>query len=398
METHREPLSPGMGSPSSSRSRAPDAFTLLVRAYTRLVRIAAWQAGAPEADLADVAQEVFLRLFEAMRRGLDVSTPLDGWLRRTTYTVTRDRRALARNARENVTMTGDVDVDERAPNPEARLLIDELHRLVNAILDELPVGQRDVLVMSDMGEMPMSEIAKDLKIPEGTGYSRLRTARTTFRQKLQQRQASGGLAVLPFALWEPSDLFAVARVPPSTPPGFEDEVLRRLAASPAGTAAAAAAGTAGVVKAGLVLTGKQIAAGIVPVLIAGAVLHAGYLAWDRPKETASVSAIASDHVEARGPAGTAMPSATVAQVAESAADEGRRTGTASPGDDAKRAVAAAEAVEASERTLLINARGAIERGDPQAALALLARVRSARHAPEREELRRLARAAQDGGP
>ena len=56
------------------------------------------------------------------------------------------------------------------------------------------------------------------------------------------------------------------------------------------------------------------------------------------------------------------------------------------------------AVAGRSGSLLINARGAIERGDPQAALALLARVKSARRATEREELRRLARAAQDGGP
>ena len=102
---------PPMGSPSSSRRPVADVFTVLVRTHTRLVRLAAWQAGAPERDLADVAQEVFLRLSHAIDRGLDTSAPVDGWLCRTTYTVTRDRLKLARYAREEVSATGEVGVD-----------------------------------------------------------------------------------------------------------------------------------------------------------------------------------------------------------------------------------------------------------------------------------------------
>src|ERR1700722_11618486 len=119
MEAPAETLSTGMGSSSPRlRDAVADSFTPLVRAHTRLVRLAAWQAGAPESDLPDVAQEVFLRLAGAIDRGLDLSKPLDGWLRRTTYTVTRDRRELARNARERVSASGAVDAEDRAPDPE----------------------------------------------------------------------------------------------------------------------------------------------------------------------------------------------------------------------------------------------------------------------------------------
>jgi RNA polymerase sigma-70 factor (ECF subfamily) len=290
METSVETLSTGMGPPSPPRRTVADSFTPLVRAHTRLVRLAAWQAGTIESDLSDVVQDVFLKLAVAIDGGLDVSAPLDAWLRRTTYTVTRDRRKLARNAREKVSITGDVDPEGRAPNPEEKMQMVDVHRLVNAVLDELPHDQRIVLVMSDMGEMPMSEIAEDLGIPVGTGYSRLRAARKAFEERFTEKQASGQMAMLPFALWSVSDAVSAARSAPAAPPGFEDDVVARVAAKLAaglvGTAAAAAGGgaaaarvvTAGAAKAGVVLTGVQIAAGITVAMIAGAVLHAAYMA------------------------------------------------------------------------------------------------------------------------
>ncbi len=173
----------------------------------------------------------------AIDRGLDLSKPLDGWLRRTTYTVTRDRRKLARNARERLSSTGEVEPADRGPTPEEQVQVLDVHRLVNAVLDDLPEEQRIVLVMSDMGEMPMSEIAADLAIPEGTGYSRLRAARKAFEEKLTKRQGSGQAAVLPFALWSAGDVLSAARNAPAAPPGFEDEVVTRVAAAaPAGLA------------------------------------------------------------------------------------------------------------------------------------------------------------------
>jgi RNA polymerase sigma-70 factor (ECF subfamily) len=411
MEVPPESLSIGVGSPSPRRHPVADRFTPLVRAHTRLVRLAAWQAGVPESDLPDIAQEVFIRLAGAIDDGLDTSAPLDNWLRRTTYRATRDFRKLARNAREKLSLTGDVDQDDRAPNPEEQMQRVDVHRLVNGVLDSLPHEQRIVLVMSEMGEMPMSEIAADLGIHVGTGYSRLRAARKAFEEKLTERQASGQMAVLPFALWNAGDVLSAARVPPAAPPGFEDEVVARVAAklaagiastvAAAGSGAAAAKiGAAGAAKVGVVLTGAQIATVICAAMIVGAVLHAVYVAGTevRTAPRPAVSAVAGrEGVGATVLAPATATATAVAVTSATSASEAKPTGTASPGDDAKRVGSGAPAGDVNERTLLANARGALDRGDVQTALALLARVKSPRFAIEREDLRRLARAMQDGG-
>lgn len=322
METPVETLSPRMGPPSRSRRPGAEVFTVLVRAHARLVRLAAWQAGAPEADLADVAQEVFLRLSHAIEGGLDTSAPLDGWLRRVAYTVTRDRLKLARNAREAVSATGELDAADTAPNPEEQVQAINLHRLVNSVLDELPSAQREVLVMSDIGEMPMSEIAQELGIPIGTGVSRLAAARKAFERKLRDKQAGGDLAVLPFALWGAGNLTEAARAPPAAPAGFEDDVVARvtaaLAAGLAGPAAALTGGAttaaaASAANAGVVLTSAQIGGGLLAAMILGAGLHAAFVAGhdEAPSPTAALSA--RERAHAMGPLDRGVP-ATVTQV------------------------------------------------------------------------------------
>ncbi len=117
----------------------------------------------------------------------------------------------------------------------------------------------------------MPEIVEDLGILLGTGYSRLRAARTAFREKLRQKLATGVPAMVPFALWDPRDLLAATRVPPPAPPGFDDAVVSRVAAA---LAAGLAGPAAAAVKVGVTLTAAQIVAGVVTSLVAGAALHA----------------------------------------------------------------------------------------------------------------------------
>jgi hypothetical protein len=264
----------------------------------------------------------------------------------------------------------------------------DVHRLVNEVLDTLPHDQRVVLVMSDMEEMPMSEVAAVLEIPEGTGYSRLRAARTNFRAACTERRAQP--AFLAFALWEPQDLLHGARsVPPVPREGMED-IWRRLvdAIGPAIVGAGVAGGALApaAAKAGAVLTAKQAVIGAVVAVFVGMGLHAAFAS--SPEKPPAPDVIASHD---KAPAASAAeappaPSASVASVAlarpvVTAATTGARPET-----------------EASERAWLTAARDALEQGKPQKALAALAHVRSPRFAGKREDLRRLVIAAQDGGP
>jgi RNA polymerase sigma-70 factor (ECF subfamily) len=256
----------------------------------------AQRAGIHAADQADVIQDVFLALHRAIGRGLDVSAPLGGWLKRTTFRRAKDFRKLARCGREVLTPKGEIDAADGGPSPEANMVAIDARRLVLELLDELPDELRLVLVMSDAEEMPMSEIAEVLEIPEGTGYSRLRAARRDFeaawtRRREQQAPSAAALGIAPFLLFTAASLLDLAeRSTPDDAPDLHDRAWSRLvdALGPAlqdaatlaaigGAAAAAGAAAKGATVAkgaAVLLTAKQIAIGVVLSIGVGAALHA----------------------------------------------------------------------------------------------------------------------------
>lgn len=404
MDSAPVPLSRRMAVSPATQRRAPDPFALLYRANLAFVSYVALLAGVRRADVADVVQEVFVILHREMGRGLDTSTSVRGWLKRTTFRRARDHQELAMH-RELPAPDLIIDSTDPAPSPEDSMQAIDTREHVLAVLSTLTHDQRLVLVMHDAQEMPMSEVAEVLESPVGTCYTRLHAARKAFRRAWDDRRASGLAAIAPLALWDAESLLDAAKPVPEPPPGFEDEVWRRLADSLGpritGAGAAAAAGgalRAGASKAGVVLTAKQIVLGAAISAMAGAGLHAAARsAVDTPAPPGIASAAAdTERLDQRG-AGTAWP-VTPSPAATTAA-------SVAPGPLAEpsvRAPTVASATprhdEAAERLLLDTARAAIERGDLAAARAALARIKSPRFAAERDELRRIVLSYQDGGP
>jgi RNA polymerase sigma-70 factor (ECF subfamily) len=60
--------------------------------------------------------------------------------------------------------------------------------MVLRALGRVPLARRAVLVMHDIDEVPMREIAEALSLPIFTGYSRLRKARREFEAAVQALQ------------------------------------------------------------------------------------------------------------------------------------------------------------------------------------------------------------------
>jgi len=374
----------GVGAPPGPRPPVP--FGLLVHAHAPYVARCARRAGADRRDVEDVVQDVLLATHQAIGRGLDAAAPLKPWLRAVTYRNVRDRRKLAKHQRERLSPTGEVDRADRGPTPEEQMQAIDVHRLVDGVLDTLPPDLRIVLAMSDIEEMPMSEIAEVLEIPEGTGYSRLRAARRAFETAWQERRASGHAVFLPFALWDARDLIHAARPVPDLPAEVMDAVWRRLAGAlgPGIAGGAAAGAAAGAAKGGAVLTATKVAVGALVAMLAGAALHAAMVSAGSTPQPSESPATASGATAATvtGATATAVTPVTPAPLASTVPIT--PTARAADGD-------------ASERKWLEAARDAIERGDAVKARAALARVRSPRFAEEREQLRRLVDAYEDGG-
>lgn len=141
--------------------------------------------GVRERELEDSAHEVFIVVHRLLHE-YDRARPLLPWLFGITLRVASDYRHRPRYQREvlDATETADGSVDPF--DLEARWT-------VLRALEVLSDDKRAVLVMHDLEEYTMPEIAHVLGIPLNTAYSRLRLARADFRKALEgSDEANGG--------------------------------------------------------------------------------------------------------------------------------------------------------------------------------------------------------------
>jgi RNA polymerase sigma-70 factor (ECF subfamily) len=140
--------------------------------WTSLARL-----GVAEADREDVAHEVFLAVYRKLD-GYDASRPVRPWLFAFAAGVASDYRRLARHKVDLVSDFGEISAD--AAKGEELIEVRERHALVDAALAQVDDEKRAVLVLHELDDCPIPEVAVALGIPEGTAYSRLRAGRAQF--------------------------------------------------------------------------------------------------------------------------------------------------------------------------------------------------------------------------
>lgn len=152
-------------------------FDELYQIYLDFVWRSLRRLGAPEHQVDDLTQEVFIVAFRRLSE-FEGRSSYKTWLFGIALRVARDARRAARVRRvEDLT---EVEVATSAPDPrrhvEQRQAVELLYRLLEA-LDE---PKREVFVLAELEQLPAPEIAELLGIPINTVYSRLRVARQEF--------------------------------------------------------------------------------------------------------------------------------------------------------------------------------------------------------------------------
>jgi len=130
--------------------------------------------GARDADLEDLAHEVFLKVHANLHR-FDTTRAMRPWLFGFAYRVAADHRRRASNRLE--VMGVHAEAIDSGPGADERLEAAERKALIQRALLEMDLDRRAVLVLHDVDELTMPEIAGALGIPLNTAYSRLRLAR-----------------------------------------------------------------------------------------------------------------------------------------------------------------------------------------------------------------------------
>ena len=163
--------------PQVFRSHAPYVLGLLRR------------LGVPPRDVEDVAQEVFLAIHAGLP-SFQGRSRLKTWLCSICFHKVEDYRRQSYRRREVVTAQEPATIDEETPHEgiarKQRVL------LLESILARLPDAQRQVFVLYELEELPMTHVARIVDCPLFTAYGRLRSARREVRTQFDRVMKRGG--------------------------------------------------------------------------------------------------------------------------------------------------------------------------------------------------------------
>jgi RNA polymerase sigma-70 factor (ECF subfamily) len=165
----------------------PPSFEEVYEVHLAFVWRSAGRLGVPEASLEDVAQDVFVVVHRRLS-DYDGRAPLASWLFGIVARVVREhRRRFQRKTAPWVAFdegreSGSPIAAASASTPHAAAERSEAVRLLYTLLDELDDDKREVLVLSQLEEMSVPEIAACLGLNANTTAARLRAARQAFAE------------------------------------------------------------------------------------------------------------------------------------------------------------------------------------------------------------------------
>src|SRR5512147_1791063 len=145
--------------------------------------------GLPSAVAEELAQEAFLvasRKLELVNKGREraflfgVMLRLAANLRRT---AAWQREAIAAGNVDSATLDEQPSTDQLVQQKQQRLILD-------SIFEDMSDQFREVMILFEIEECSLQEIAEALGIPEGTASSRLRRARDDFARRVQRLKAN----------------------------------------------------------------------------------------------------------------------------------------------------------------------------------------------------------------
>ena len=180
------PASPEAPAPSrDAPPSAQDFARLFVSEAPRVLRVLR-RLGVRDADVEDVAQEVFLVVHRraAEFRG---ESSLRTWI----YGIAV-RSALGHRRRKHVRTSVElsvepaIDADQPAAVERA-----QAREVLRGAIARLPEGPREVFVLYELEELSMRDVANALEVPLATAYTRLYAARSALRGMLDQLASEG---------------------------------------------------------------------------------------------------------------------------------------------------------------------------------------------------------------
>jgi RNA polymerase sigma-70 factor (ECF subfamily) len=178
------------------RSRQGDdlAWEAFVRQFQRRVYSIACGYASGREEAQDLAQDIFVRLYETRGRWAPTEAFLP-WLVRVARNVCLDqlRRKKARPPAEDVLADEMVDLASPAATPETELESTTERRLVWRALQSLGRLSREMILLKEIQGFSLQEIAAMLHVPIGTVKSRSNRARLELAERILALERPGAV-------------------------------------------------------------------------------------------------------------------------------------------------------------------------------------------------------------
>ncbi len=171
------------------------AWEALVRQYQSRVYSVALQYVRDADEARDLAQDIFIRVYQRLNtfRGHETFLP---WLLRVSRNAALDhlRRRKARPPRQDVQVEDGPPLPDQGPTPDVDWEVAGRRQLVHQALGRLNDTNREMILLKEIQGLKLEEIASILGIPVGTVKSRASRARTELAQAILALDPSVGVS------------------------------------------------------------------------------------------------------------------------------------------------------------------------------------------------------------
>lgn len=200
MKASLEYAQPGIGSCEAAVSGVqrehalPDSLAQIYDEHFEFVWRNARRLGVPEASADDVTQDVFM-IVQRRLPTYDGRASMQAWIFGILVrVVSSHRRSFRRKGARNVSLDQESETSRgvSAPSeetPMAQLERVERARILSKLLEQLDEDKRALLILSELEEWTLREIAELYHSNVNTIYSRLRAAKRDFERAYQEAQA-----------------------------------------------------------------------------------------------------------------------------------------------------------------------------------------------------------------
>jgi RNA polymerase sigma-70 factor (ECF subfamily) len=169
------------------------AFAELLRRYQTHVDKLLYHLAPDWQDRADLAQEVWIRVYRNIKR-LNEPVKFRGWLSRITTNLFYDELRKRKRVSSPISLDaprrvddGEIDWDivSDYPSPDDHLTTREFYEQLNLAIADLPTAFRTTIVLREIEGMAYEEIAEITGVSLGTVKSRIARARAKLQSVLQ---------------------------------------------------------------------------------------------------------------------------------------------------------------------------------------------------------------------